>query len=340
MSDQEAAPAAASTEVAAPAVPTGDRDALIAAVEAAKAAAPAEEPTTKEAPAKDEPKAAAEADAPKSKVAAVLRAREEAKAARDEAAQVREEAAAAKAEIAAMRAEAEKDRAEAKAERDRIQKLKTSPLAAIKELGWDHKQLVDEVVREGTPEWQAQKRYEQQFEAMRAELDEHKAFREEQKANAAKMGEEQAKYARHQTEQRFLGMVPPDSPIRSMFAEAARVLRMPVDRLIIQEAHRVADEYREKSKGQVASLEEVRDYLEHLAQEVTGSHQRQGADEAATGASKVASQPKASGPRALSGSAASERRASPKPRHQWTPQEEREALKAAAEAAMAQAAKQ
>jgi hypothetical protein len=301
-----------------------ERATLIAAVEAAtKGEEPKPESVKQDAAAK-----APAAELKESKVAAVLRAREEAQAARNERESVKAETERARAELASLRAEAERANAEAKAELERVRKLRSAPLEAIKELGWDPKQLVDEVVREGTPEWQAQKRYEAMLEQQRAELAELKAWREDQKKSVEQQTEAQRAYARQQVEKQFLASFPSESVAKALYDE----------RDLVAKAHAIADAYREKSGGKVASIEEVRDYIEEQAVKRLAAVRHQSSvdtsSQAPALAAKVATQPKANGPRALSGNVASERRTSPKPRHEWSPDEEYSALKAAAEAAM------
>ena len=300
-----------------------DRAALMAAADAVLKG---------ETPEGDKP-AEAEKDAPPpaaddamGKVARVLKEREAAQAARDEAGAAKAEAQAARAEIAALRAEAEKDRAAAAADLARVQKLRANPMAAIKELGWDTRQLVDEVTREGTPEWQAQKRYEAALEQQGAELKELKEWRASQLAASENTQKQAMLQGRQQAERSFLAIVPAESALRALYSDAE----------IVSKAHTLADEYHEKSKGLVASPDDLRDYLEEQAGQrlATIRGQRPGVGAAQQAAKVSATQPKANGPRALSASSASERRTSPKPRHEWTPGEERDAMKAAAEAAM------
>lgn len=293
-----------------------ERDALIKAVEAVGEPAEAEASEAPKAAAKEEPKPA-EPDA-MSKVGAVLRAREQAQKIRDEAAEARKQLEADRAAVAAERAEAAKLKEEAARERDRILALKSKPLEAIKELGWDTKQLVNEVVREGTPEWQAQKRYEAQLQEQSEKLAKAEEFIKQQQDLAKQNEERQASYARQQTETQFLSLVPETSALRALYDEAE----------IIAKGHAVANAYRNKT-GEVASLEELRDYLEEQAalrlSKIRGEQ---------PGKSESAAKPKANGPRTLSASSASERRTSPKPIKDMTPSEEYEALKAAAADAM------
>ncbi len=322
----EAAAPVAAPEAAAPQV--SEYEAMIQAADAAVAAEAAEAPVT---PAPAAPASTPEAPAAEeetgSKISAVLRAREKAQEIRDKAADDAASVASMKAEIAAMKEETARELAAAKAQNARISALAKEPLKAIKELGWDTKQLVDEVAREGSAEWQALKRQEAKLEALAAENGELKAWRESQAAREAKYDQERAAYSKRETEKQFLGLIPEGSAARTLYDESE----------ILAKAHSAADEYFQKSNGKVASLEDLRDYLEEQASKrLAGIREQQPGTSAAQQAAKKASatQPKANGPRALSAASASERRTSPKPRADWDESDLYAEMKAAADAAM------
>ena len=321
------------TSAGATSAPAAERDTLIAAVEAATKGD--DTPATTPAEGAQEPEAAAPPAERLSKVGAVLRERERRQAEREAKEQRLQELETLKRDLEEREAAIKKRDDESAALLAKVNKLKAAPMEAIKELGWDTKQLVNEVAREGSPEWQAQKRLEAIIEAQQKKLSELEEWKGRQD-KAREESEAQARvYARQQTEQRFLSLIGTESPVRQAFKDAVRVVgQEAVDRLILERAHSVADRYREKTGGAVASLEEVRDYLEELASRELASRQESGGLGSSVAPQKVAHQSKASGPRALSVTAASERRTSPKPRTQWTPEEEYQALKAAAEAAM------
>ncbi len=297
-------------------------------IEAQRAAAAA---AMGEEPAKTEPETPAASETPAddgmSTVAKVLKEREAAQAARDDRAAAKAEADAARAEASKLKAEAEQDRAAAKSERERIEKLRANPMAAIKELGWDAKRLVDEVTREGSPEWVAQQRYEAQLAELKAETSAMRAWREDREKADAAAKEQQGAYARHQVESRFLESFPAESAARLLYEEAD----------IVKRGHEIADAYTAKS-GKVASLEELRDYIEEqAAKRLAAIRQPQGdatGSKAPAAAAKLPTKTPGNGPRALSGNAASERRASPKPHHEMTDAEQRQAQIDAANAAM------
>jgi hypothetical protein len=90
---------------------------------------------------------------------------------------------------------------------------------------------------------------------------------------------------------------------------------------IIARGDQIADEYRKRT-GQVASLSEIAEYLElKAAERVAEMRQKLGARTNTTN--------RVNGPRTLSASQASERRASPKPIREMSQEEERDALIAA-----------
>ncbi len=272
------------------------------------------------APAKTE--AAPAEDEPKSKIALAIRAREAAQQTRD-AAKVEAEAffndtksrAEKEAEriISEARARAEREVGEWKA------KFKTTPLQAIKDQGIDTRTLVDEVQREGSPEWQAQKRIEAALEESRAELKGLKAWKEEQTKAAEENERRFAAHRRTETEAKFVGMVPDGSALRTLYDPAE----------ILQKAHAMADQYREKT-GDVASLEDLRDYLEEQAAKKLATIRAA----ETPGAKNGAAQKKANGPRTPSSLSASERRTSPKTYVDPNSEEGRDAMKQAAEDAM------
>ncbi len=265
-----------------------------------------------------------------SKISAILRAREKAnevrEAGKSEAENLIATARATAQEeankiLAAARATAESEASAWKA------KFRASPLQAIKEQGIDTRTLVDDVTREGSAEWQAQRRIEAAHEATRAELAELKAWRETQTSKEQQYLQQQQVYARQQVEQRFLGLLPAESAARTLYDESE----------IVSKAHAAADLY-QKETGKVASLEDVRDYLEEQATKRLAGIRTPAASgsSAAQQAAKKASatQPKANGPRALSAASASERRTSPKPRGEWDEADLHDAMMRAADEAM------
>ncbi len=305
-----------------------ERAALIKAAESAtgpEAGTPAPEPA---AGVKAAGKASAieESAAPaESRIATVLRAREQAQRTRDEA------SSAASQHLETAKEDAAKILADARVEAKRLadaelmefrKKWRENPLRAIESAGIDRKVLVDDVTREGSPEWQAQRRVERDLEQARAELAELKAWREESKTAAAKQETASQVANQRQAEKRYLDALPKESSLRALYTDA-QIVAMTYD---------VAAQFREAQPGQVASDEDLRVYLEEQATKKLAT--LRGTSTAAVGATK-----KLASPRTPNASSASERRSSPKPASEWGPDEEREAQKKAAEDAMSVYAK-
>lgn len=318
----------------------GDERARLIA--AAKAAAPAEAASDGTNSAADEEVTAAEGmgtgteqapgKAAKPSIEDILRGREAKQEQRDLAAETER----IRAEAAADREAAKREREEAAADRALLAKLKKNPVEAMKELGWTGEQFIEEVTREGTPEWKAMKRLEAENEALRAKTEKFEQFLDAQQKKelaAAERTQAAAQQAElKDTEQKFLSMVPEGSAMRLLYDD---------DEIILQ-GHKLAYDLRQKSGGQLlASYEDLRDYLEKKATQKlakvlesrSGQPSEKSAPAQSSGSTKAAPQKPGTGSRTLSTSSASERRASPKPIREMSPAEEREALIAAAKAA-------
>ncbi len=280
-----------------------------AAAKVAEAAKPAPDPAK---PAEET------ADPNEPKITALLRAREKAFAERQEAenyAQTRKQQAEAEGarivEEARARAQAVHD-AEIQRLRDQY---RTSPTEAIRALGVPSQQIIDDVTREGTPEWQALKR----MEAELAEAKTKAGAVDKVKADfdAYKQAQEQERIQAHvaQVKHTFLSTVA--SPEKAPYLHK----RYDADE-IFEKADRLAAQWRQA--GIQFAHSDVAEYLEHESRKRLGA-------EAATpqqvsGASGNAPKVKANGSRTLSAANGSERRASPKAIHEMTDDEEREAL--------------
>ncbi len=281
-----------------------------------KAGTAAAKPVVESAPAEDEPK---------SKLALAIRAREEARKTVDTA----KTDAEALISTARQRAEAEADKIIAEARRrgeeERNawrQRFKDAPTAAIKEHGETTvKRLVEDVTNEGSPEWQARKEMRDEIAAAKAELKELRDWRDSQKKEQESFNQQRVTQARRDTEARFVALIPEGSALKVLYDSDE----------ILAKAHSMADVYREKT-GEVAQLEDLRDYLEEQAAKKLASIRQEKAGVPAT-------KTKANGPRTPSSLNASERRTSPKPYAELSPEEARDAMKQAAEDAMSANAK-
>lgn len=325
------------------------RDELVAALEGIDLEAAANEtPEQVQAAqaAADKAKVAGEATPPadEPEVVRLIRAREQAQKVRDEG------KSAAETMLAEARAEAERIKAEmiaqAKAEaqaiaRQQLEALRTKPLEAIKQIGWNTQDLVDQVTREGDPQWQAM----QQLRAQQEQIGNQVKTAEERAAAAeaaAKQHVEQLAMAqRAAAEQEFLGLATQQAPsVRKAAEEFARVASMngiptTPEQVMIRRAHEAADAI--KATGRVATPATVVQYLEYVtAQSMGGGAVGQVADTSQQAAAAQNSRPtgRANGTRTLHAAGASERRSAPKPIHDMSPAEERQALAEAAAEAM------
>lgn len=314
----EAAPVATpETPAAAPAdgAPVADA-ALIAAAEAATEQAPAApdtKPEGEKAKTNGKPAPApAEEDIPR--LARAMREREQRQAARDEGERAKAELATMRQELQQSLAEAKQAREEAARELARLQDLKRDPIRGIKELGWEPKDLVNRVVTHDTPEGQRLAAYEQRLEQIQAENAELKAWREQQVREHQQRQQWYQQTQRQDVEQKFIATVKEQCPTLSALPE----------HVVVAWGDRVADEYREKT-GQVASLTDIAQYLEHEAKTRLGrATQPAGAKPPSTKAK----------PRTLTNAEGSERRSAPKPVREMTPTEEHAFLVAAANEAL------
>ena len=320
------------------AAPTSEYAALKAAVEAAQAEQPdlgrAEDPPKPPTP-KSKDVASAEAkeaipaetdateDAELPRIAKLLKAREKAREteleSRKQASSILEQAKAEAAkflEEARKTAQAEFDKQRA----DYADKLRKNPYKFIEEHGLDRETLINEVAREGTPEYQLIKRAEERAAAAEKKLAEHdKRWEAWEKREQERELAGQTQKIR-EVEKQFLGLVTLDS--------APNLRKLYEDSEIVEKGHRLARRLRDET-GENASLEELRDYLEHEAKT------RLAKLSAPATPAKDATKKPANGTRTLSGTAQSERRAMPKDfKAAKTPEEEQALLMAAAEEAM------
>ena len=258
------------------------------------------------------------------KLRSILRAREEAQRVRLEAKSERDrmvqEGAAQKAVAERELAEVRHLRAQLDADRQRLERLKTHPMEAIKDLGWTQKELVDGVIREGTPEWQASQRQQAIIDRLEARLRQLDSSEAEQRQRNEANQRQQMQEQRASVVNRFLALVPQESALRMLYDEPEIVAR----------ADKIADLARER--GYVAQFEEIRDYLESEAK----NRLAKATGQVPIANGKTAPKSKAgSGSRTLSSSASSERRGAPKPFSELkTENERRRALEQVAKEAM------
>lgn len=319
MSDAEVVPNGDSVETT-PTEPTDERDELIKAAQEADAP---EGEAPKEAPKKKEKANGESEEKPLSKLAGVLRAREQAQKLREEGEKERQEAQKLRQEAEQLKQEYAQAIAEARKEREQLALLKRDPMRAIKEIGWSADDLIQGVIRENTPEWQALSKAEQAAEKDRSELHELRQMVKdlvERDTHAREQNQvETRKLEREFTVKKFLTDHVSEEKCPSLRA-------LYDDDEIVQKGDRVADLFRERT-GKVAPLADIAEYLESEAEKrllkLRGEKRGNG----------HAPKPLANGPRTLTAASASERRAVPKSIRELSPEEERDALIAAAKEA-------
>lgn len=318
---QTATPAASETPTPPPAA--NEYEALKAAVKAAEAGEESAETT----PATSAPSATTEGgtpavDAPATpaeddglpRIAKLLKAREKA----------RETEVAAKSQadsiVAGAKAEAEKYIKEARAAFEKemadqraayARSLRENPFKFITDHGMDRETLINDVAKEGSPEWQMIKRQEALIEDLKKEVKEGRSWREEFEKTQESSRQQARTNAIRETEKRFAALVSLDT--------APNLAKLYSSDEIIAKGHTLARRLREET-GEEATLEELRDYLEHEAKE------RMAKIQGAPSSPQTSATKQKAGTRTLTGGAQSERRAVPKSFSAAKTQEEQDAL--------------
>lgn len=303
----------------------------VAAEEAAAAGgAPKPSPTPAEAAPTDEPP-----------IAAIIRAREKAFAERQEAESFAEQRKRqAEQEADRILADARK-RAADEYEREmqaRQQRFRESPSAAIRELGWKPDEMVDAVTREGSPEWRAIRAAEERARAAEAKAATVDAVKSDYEAFKQTIAQRQYQQQVQAAEQTFLTQHASAEKAPNLHKIAAAIPNVPGvlrgEALIVRMGHELAHQW--KQAGIPFANSDVAAYLEHQAR--SGSlGQASASPPQVSGASGGQKVRPANGSRTLSPSLGSERRATPKPIEEMSPEEERQALIEAASEARRQA---
>ncbi len=289
------------------------------AAAAARAETPAEQPTTDTAPAEEE-----------LPIARLLREREKGRA-EFEATQNRAQRLLDEARERAARMEEEaRERAQRAYEEElarRRAEFNASPGAAVRALGnGDTQAVVDAVLREGTPEWRAHQETQRQLaETQRLAQDGASAKQEIAQLRAELAAQDRAMRIAEAN--------------RTFLAEAATPELTPylharyTEREILREASALAYDWQEKGLrlGTDFDYAAVAQYLERDARtRITSRLASPPAHPVSAGApaKEPGNAPKvqANGPRTLSAAHGSERRTSPKPLHEMSPEEARKSL--------------
>lgn len=250
------------------------------------------------------------------KLNAMIRAREKAQKVRDEAEKHASEARAQHERNKQEWEQLQKLRAETESERQRILKLRSDPMGAIRELGWDPNDLVTNVARQGTPEWQELQRFQTELSKRDSELAELRQYMQQQKQRDEQLQQhyrqQQEQAVRANVEKQFFDLIAPHPELTEVWSPEELVMK----------GDRIADLAFEKT-GKYPPLEEIRDRLVAEAKQRLDKlrHQEDGAGKAAA-KGKVAN-----GQRTLSAAATGERRTTSKSyRELSSPQEQRKLL--------------
>lgn len=220
------------------------------------------------------------------KLAAVVRAREKAN-------RLRREAEAQRMEIERDRMRLDMERREVEQLRKAREAMARDPLAGLKELGVDLRDLTERAAMEGTPDAQLRELREA-LEAQRKELEDYRRGQ-----TAREMEQTRAK-----AESEFFGLAAREEEFPFL---AARAELHP--ELVKAQAYQLQDQYY-KQTGKVPSLQEIAEALDYLASEeyrhVSEREARRGASKAAApGNGPAAGKPRTS--RTLSTSRAGEK---------------------------------
>ena len=209
------------------------------------------------------------------KLAAVVRAREKAN-------RIRREAEAQRMELERDRMRLDMDRRELEQLKRAREAMARDPLAGLKELGVDVRDLTERAALEGTPEAQLRDLREA-LEAQRKELEDYRRGQ-----TAREMEQTRAK-----AEGEFFGLARQEEQFPFL---AARAELHP--ELVKAQAYQLQDQYY-KQTGKVPSLQEIAEALDYLASEeyrhVSEREARRGASTAAaTGNGPAAGKPRSS----------------------------------------------
>jgi hypothetical protein len=228
---------------------------------------------------------AEEHDEPEDRISAVVRAREKANRLRREA--------------EAQRAEVERDRMRLDLERREVEQLRRAreamqrdPIAGLKELGVDLRDLTERAAMDGTPEAQF-RALQEQIAKQAKELEDYRTGQAQREMSQQRAAAEHQFFALAKDEEAFPYL-------------AARAELHP--ELVKQQAYQLQDDYY-KQTGKVPSLNDIAEALDYLASEeyrhVNERAARRGTSSPRTGTVSAAGKPKPS--RTLSTSRAGEK---------------------------------
>ena len=185
--------------------------------------------------------------------------------AREKAARIRREAETERAAVARDRAQVDLDRREVAQLRAARETLAKDPLAGLKELGFDMRDLAERAAVEGTPDAQIRE-LERRLQAQETAQAEWQKNQNDNAFNGARTKAEGEFFALAMDEERFPHL-----------AAAADISKEKVSR----DAYRLQEDYH-KHTGKVPSITEIAEALDYLAAEeyrgLTERHARRGAN--------------------------------------------------------------
>ena len=153
----------------------------------------------------------------------------------------------------------QQQRAEIERDRKRYEVIKTDPVRAFRENGWDPESVILDLARDGTPEGQAM-RQQRELQAQLKEMQDWKAAQEAQRLEAQRQAEARAwDQRRAQIEQEFVSTALNEErhPHLSAFYKGHEAS-------LVAEGDSVADQYRALT-GKEATSTEIAEYLEERA---------------------------------------------------------------------------
>lgn len=323
------------------------RDAMVAAAEAAMRegaddsdddplekpkAKPVEEETEEEPeekkPSVEQKKVSPKKDeqpkgAPLSELAKVLHKREQKRESEEQYNAKMAEADAVLSRAKGMYAQLQEELQEARQAKQtalqQLEAIKRKPMSAMKELGWNPEEFVDNALQEKDPNYQRFVQLQGALSERDQRIDKLTSLVEQLVHKAKQYDEQTAQHQQQAEVQEFFASIPKDSPVWEDYDDEDDILYF---------ARKVRTQYKERT-GKVASPKELGEYLHFRALQ-----KRSASAEPAGHKPKQAGQTKAKVSRALGSSDASERRSNGKSINDMSRDEERDYLIAVAEAAL------
>lgn len=252
-------------------------------------------------------------------VAKILKEREERQRMREE---VHSYAEQARAELAAAKKAREEAEQYIQEQKQILDGYKKDPFEVGKKLGWNDKDILEHYTRQGDPNYEIYSKLQSQNETLAKQLEEISGWKKQQETayqEQQRLAEERAyAHSRETAVGEFLDHAA-ESKCPNMWALWDK------DE-IIAKADQVFEAYKQKTKGELADLGEIAQYLEEQATDKLAKLRGGTAKPEDDGKKPPKEQPGKSGTRTLSTQNGSERRSMPKPIAEMTREEEEEHL--------------